>query len=207
PDAGSGLFEPYEARCADALVQMASEALGGGGAAGGADRATVVVHAGVEALAGGEGAAELEGGVPLGAAVARRLACDGRLQVVADGPDGRPLGVGRVTRSVPPWLVRVLRHRDGGCRFPTCGRSRWTDAHHLRHWADGGPTDAANLALLCRAHHKLLHEGGWRVEGDPDHELTFVRPDGRVLETGPPPLRPDVRERFLGTDHPSDDEG
>jgi hypothetical protein len=123
------------------------------------------------------------------------LACDGWIRAVIESSD-RPLGVGRRQRTVPRSLLRVLRHRDGGCRFPGCTRTRWVHAHHLIFWADGGRTDAANLVLLCSAHHRFVHEGGWRIEGDPAGELRFVHPDGRELRVGPPGLRPEVAERF-----------
>ncbi|MDQ3978969.1 MAG: HNH endonuclease [Actinomycetota bacterium] len=194
PDPETGQFESYEARCADALVQLASQRLG---ADGDPDRASVVVHVEAEVLARGEeGVADLEAGPEVAAETARRLACDARLQVVAEGADGTPLGVGRARRTVPPWLLRLIRRRDGGCRFPTCTSIRWTHAHHLVHWADGGPTDADNVLLLCGRHHRLVHEQGWRIEGSPEGELTFVRPDGTPLATGPPQLRADVRRRL-----------
>ena len=77
--------------------------------------------------------------------------------------DGRILDVGRRTRTIPPSLRRALEARDRGCRFPGCG-SRFTDGHHVRHWADGGATSLDNCLLLCRFHHRLVHEEGWKVE-------------------------------------------
>jgi HNH endonuclease len=73
-------------------------------------------------------------------------------------------GVGRTTRVVQPAQRVALAVRDGGCVFPGCARPlAWCEAHHLRHWLHGGPTDLANLALVCRAHHRAVHEGGWRL--------------------------------------------
>lgn len=100
------------------------------------------------------------------------------------GPGGGVLDVGRRRRTVSPALRRALAHRDGGCRFPGCA-CRYCDAHHLRHWAKGGETRLRNLALLCRRHHRLVHEAGWRVERGADGELRFRRPDGRVLPEVP----------------------
>ncbi|MFO0748461.1 MAG: HNH endonuclease signature motif containing protein [Myxococcota bacterium] len=77
-------------------------------------------------------------------------------------------------------MRRALHVRDGHCRFPGCSNRRWLDAHHIEHWADGGATSRENLLLLCTAHHRLVHEGGFRVEraaGD----LVFLRPDGTAL--------------------------
>jgi hypothetical protein len=194
PDPVTRLYEPYESRCADALVELASTNLA---SAADADTATVVIHADPAVLAGGEGLAEIEGGPQVATETARRLACDARWQLVAEGESGEALGLGRQRRQVPRWLARQLRRRDRGCRFPGCARARWLHAHHLLHWADGGPTDPANLVMLCGHHHRLIHEGGWRIEGHPGDELAFVHPGGTVLTTRPPPLRPDVRERLL----------
>jgi hypothetical protein len=72
--------------------------------------------------------------------------------------------LGRKTRAVPPSLRRALRARDGCCRFPGCTNSRGLHAHHLEHWADGGQTELANLILLCRRHHRLVHEDGWTAD-------------------------------------------
>ena len=88
-----------------------------------------------------------------------------RKALAGGGPatDGTILDVGRRTRTIPPAIRRALEVRDRGCRFPGCG-SRFTDAHHVRHWADGGETSLDNCLLLCRHHHRLVHEGGWRVD-------------------------------------------
>ena len=98
--------------------------------------------------------------------------------------DGRPVGVGRKTRSIPPHVSRLLRHRDRGCRFPGCGNARWLKAHHIWHWGQGGPTDIGNLVLLCHAHHRMLHEGGWNLRGDPSGRLRFHDPTGRERPRG-----------------------
>ncbi len=91
----------------------------------------------------------------------------------------------RKTRSVPPALRRALRARDGGCRFPGCGNHRFTDAHHIEHWADGGETSLGNLIQLCRRHHRLLHEGGFSLELRQDGSPVFRRPDGRRIAAVP----------------------
>jgi hypothetical protein len=96
------------------------------------------------------------------------------------GPPTQPLEVGRATRTVAPAQRNALVVRDGGCVFPGCDRPQdWCEAHHLRHWAHGGPTDLANLALLCRAHHRAVHEGGWRLQPDPDGRFTASPPHHR----------------------------
>ena len=189
--------DPIDARSADALVALASTRVAEDADP---DRACVVVHVDAEALGGDDdGRAWLGDSTPLNSEVLRRLACDARLELVAHGPSGVPLGVGRARRTVPPWLTRMLEERDRGCcRWPGCPHRRWLEAHHLVPWADGGPTDLSNLALICTFHHRLLHELGWKVTGNPNGELRFWRPDGRPLATGPPGLRPEVRGELAG---------
>jgi hypothetical protein len=92
--------------------------------------------------------------------------------------------VGRRTRTIPPALRRALEVRDGGCRYPGCA-SRFTDAHHIEHWADGGQTRLENLLLLCRRRHRAVHEGRARVCRGADDSVAFLQPDGRVLHDAP----------------------
>jgi len=96
--------------------------------------------------------------------------------------------VGRKTRAVPPAIRRALRLRDRGCRFPGCTHTRHVDAHHVRHWADGGETKLSNLVELCSAHHRLLHEGGYGLRVTDDGALVFTRPDGERIPDVPRPL-------------------
>jgi hypothetical protein len=184
--------DPPGARLADALVEVAI---------GGPEPATVVVHAGAEALTGreppeGPWLAETEGGQRLAPESVRRLACDARIEWVLESGE-RPVGIGRRGRAVPGQLLRVLRHRDGAtCRFPGCERKRWLNAHHLVHWGDGGATNLDNLVLLCHAHHRLIHEGGWRTSGHPARELRFHDPGGRLLRTKPPGVQTIAERSF-----------
>lgn len=87
--------------------------------------------------------------------------------------------MGRRTRTIPPALRRALEVRDRGCRFPRCG-ARFTDAHHVTHWADGGSTSLDNCLLLCRHHHRLVHEGGWSIEWWGKGQPAFRDPRGQV---------------------------
>lgn len=98
--------------------------------------------------------------------------------------DGSVLHVGRRTRTVPPALRRALEVRDRGCRFPGCG-VRYTDAHHIVHWADGGETSLKNTMLLCRMHHHYVHEGGWRMATDREGKAVFFSPLGRACGSAP----------------------
>jgi hypothetical protein len=96
-----------------------------------------------------------------------------RLPPILGGAPSQPLDVGRTTRVVTPAQRSALAVRDGGCVFPDCQRPlAWCEAHHVWHWLDGGPTDLENLALLCRAHHRAVHEGGWQLTRGPDGRLT-----------------------------------
>ncbi|MCE2515801.1 MAG: DUF222 domain-containing protein [Acidobacteria bacterium] len=127
-----------------------------------------------------------DGGIRVGQETARRIACDAATVTMRHGADGGVLDVGRRTRTISPALRRALAARDGKCRFPGCAARR-CDAHHVRHWADGGETALANLVLLCRRHHRAVHEDGFRVQVDAGGAVTFVRPDGRPLPQAPAP--------------------
>ncbi|PTR28640.1 HNH endonuclease, partial [Rhodococcus sp. OK519] len=113
---------------------------------------------------------------PLSIATARRLACDCHLApVVMD--DGVPLNLGRSSRTVSKKQRRALVARDHGCAFPGCGTPpAHCEGHHVKHWADGGPTDLDNLVLMCRYHHRLLHHSHWQVEIGDDHHPWFTPP-------------------------------
>jgi HNH endonuclease len=108
-------------------------------------------------------------------------------RVITQGAS-EPLDVGRRTKVVSAALRRAVTVRDRGCRFPGCERPPgWTDAHHVRHWADGGATALGNLVLLCRPHHRAIHRG-FRVEMV-DGTPRFSRLDGTNLTDRGPPLR------------------
>ena len=126
------------------------------------------------------------GGIHISAETARRLACDAATVRMQHGPGGEIIDVGRRTRTISPALRRALNARDRQCRFPGC-RNRRCDAHHLRHWAHGGATALDNLVLLCRRHHRAVHEEGFRVTLDANGDVQFVRPDGRPLPEAPAP--------------------
>ncbi len=178
---------------ADALVLLADTALGTEEISGRSapERHQVVVHVDVAALAG-EQPGHLGNGEPLAPSVVRRLCCDATLVTsVEDG--GKTLDVGRRTRGIPPSIRRALQGRDRSCRFPGCSASRRLDAHHVEHWANGGETALTNLVLVCRHHHRALHEGGFRLLVRADGEPEFHRPDGRVIP--PHPSAPRVAGR------------
>src|SRR5205823_4267862 len=174
---------------ADALALVAETAFHHGidpGAPG--ERYQVVVHVDAPVLADPDqpGQSVLADGTHVSAETSRRLACDASRVVMRHGRDGRVVEVAARTRTIPPALRRALHHRDHGCRFPGCGR-RFGQGHHLRHWAQGGPTTLSNLALLCPRHHRAVHEEGYQLDRQPDGELRFRRPDGQVVPEVPAP--------------------
>ncbi|MBI5157630.1 MAG: DUF222 domain-containing protein [Acidimicrobiia bacterium] len=129
------------------------------------ERPHVVVHLSLEALEGRAGhPCELDDTGVIAPSQARLLACDARVTRVITGSGSQVLDVGRTTRVVPAAMRLALMVRDRGCVIPGCGAPRrWCDAHHIVHWADGGPTSWANLVLLCARHHTLVHEGKVRL--------------------------------------------
>jgi hypothetical protein len=217
-------------RRADALALLAERAMaagfGGGGACGGeggeaddagpeagpeapisgtrAERYQVVLHVDEATLSadGEPGRSELDDGTRVSAETSRRLCCDAGLVRMRHGSDGRILDVGRRTRTIPPALRRALEARDRGCRFPGCGL-RFTDGHHVRHWADGGETSMTNCLLLCKFHHTLVHEGGWRVEWWGEGRPAFFGPRGQMLFEGrwQPPELPEDSVAAIIADH------
>ena len=125
------------------------------------------------------GVATTDTGQRLPAATARRLACDARILPVVLGGDGQILDAGRTRRSATGTMRRALHIRDGGCAFPDCDRpARWTDAHHIVAWIEGGPTDLDNLVLLCRRHHRVIHDpdAGWQIRLGADRRPDFIPP-------------------------------
>jgi Domain of unknown function (DUF222) len=184
-----------DARRADALVALCSARIAQDADP---DRATLVVHARIEDLAQDEGVVEIEGGPAVPAETARRLACNARVQAVIEDGRGEPFQLGRLSREPSEALMRQLRYRDVECRFPGCGARRFTQAHHIVWWGNGGRTDPDNLLLICFFHHKLVHEHGWTVRRGSDGVPEWFLPDGRRYRAGPaPPL--DVAHRGVPT--------
>ena len=181
---------PQEVRRADALGILAERFLSEPPSAdeglNTADRYQLTVHASAEALPefgdlDADDPPHIEHGPVVAAETVRRIACDAALVRILETGHGEPLDVGRKTRVIPPALQRALRRRDRGCRFPGCANTRFVDGHHIQHWADGGATRLDNLVLLCRHHHRLLHEGGYYVVKD-GSEFIFCRGDGELIE-------------------------
>jgi hypothetical protein len=224
PDPTTGVLEPWDTRCADALVELCQDPDSPN------QDVEVVIHADLHTLtaspsepedtepedtggsgAGGSGA----GGTPMtwdGTVIStpslRRLLCDCGVRLTGGDREGRVVGIGRRSRTIPGWLLGQLRWRDQGCRFPGCSRTRWLHGHHITHWADGGPTDLSNIAMTCSRHHRALHEGQWRLHGDANGVLCFTGPRGRTHTTRPAitatQLRPTRRRGRQQASRPSD---
>jgi Domain of unknown function (DUF222)/HNH endonuclease len=161
---------------ADALALLAETALHHGidpGAPG--ERYQVVVHVDAPVLEDPDqpGQSVLEDGVRVPAGTSQRLACDAGRVVMQHDADGRVVDIGTRTRTIPPALRRALHHRDRACRFPGC-YARFGQGHHIRHWAHGGPTTLSNLTLLCRRHHRAVHEEGYQVDRQHDAQGLVV---------------------------------
>jgi hypothetical protein len=180
-DPETGLWPRLDERCADALVDLAAGFLAAEQPIHG-DRRMIVAHVDLSAEPGADTHPECESGMTLSNETLQRLMCDAVIESAYE-MDGKTIGTGKKHRTPPQWMRRQLVHRDEGCRFNGCVRTRMLHSHHIKHWP-GGPTQPDNLVMLCRYHHRLVHEGGWTVRGDPEGRLEFVKareiagPDG-----------------------------
>lgn len=183
----------WGARRADALGRIAESFLKHGlEVLSPGDRQQIIVHVDAQTLReGGAGRCEFEDGPSMAAETARRMACDASTVHLHENDAGEPLDIGRKSRTIPPALRRALKSRDKGCRFPGCPNSRYVDAHHIHHWAQGGETKLSNLVQLCRFHHRQVHEGRVVIKRLDDGALRFVKPDGGTFESPKPgPMNP-----------------
>ena len=161
---GQNDFRSPSQRRADGLVELARQVLEGGRTRrvnGVKPHLTMTVSAETLRRTPGAPGASLRWGAVVPAETARRLACDASITEVGLTAEGDPLAYGRTRRTIPPALRRLVILRDRHCRFPGCDMPpEWCDVHHIVHWMDGGETTLANSGLLCRRHHRMLHEGG-----------------------------------------------
>jgi len=211
PETGLVAEVTWGQRRADALGRLAEVALTADlDAAHAGDRYQVVLH--VEAAAGagapaspdgadvpGDGVLEVDdAAIRVSAETSRRLACDASVVAMHHDADRHVLDVGRKTRTIPTAIRRALSARDTRCQFPGCSAKR-CDAHHIDHWMDGGPTNFDNLVLLCRRHHRLVHEGGFTLRWRPDRTIAFFYPSGSELRITPPQPRVDIGHPLAST--------
>jgi len=170
----------YGQRQHDALIELCLQRAGGR-RDGAGPRPQLIIRASLDTLAGRTGApaGELEGGGTVPAATVQRYACDTAISHIT-GKGELDHELNQASRTIPASTRRALEARDQHCVFPGCDRPlSWCDGHHLVWWINGGPTELPNLALLCRHHHRMVHEEGWTLE----------RRDGR-FKASPPPRRP-----------------
>lgn len=170
-------------RRADALLELVAGQLRAGVPSVHGQRPHLIVTA-VATEAGSGGAfrhGEIQGAGPIPSETVERLACDASLTSVTTDTGGRPLDVGRTSRTASAAIRTALKVRDKGCRFPGCDRPpEWTDTHHVDPWAKRGETRVSNLVLLCRRHHRLMHEHGWSMRLSSSGEVEILGPDGPV---------------------------
>ncbi|HWC13077.1 MAG TPA: DUF222 domain-containing protein [Actinomycetota bacterium] len=176
-----------EQLCADALTEVARAALHG--TRRGTQRPVVIpkvaVHVDVMSLLNGTGErCEVTDGPTLASETARRLTCDCALESYFEG-DGELKDLGRRKRVVSPRMRKALEKRDACCVFPGCDRKRFLEAHHVVHWVYLGETKLENLALLCWHHHRLVHEGGFKIQINEDMSLSFFNPEGHLIPRSP----------------------
>ena len=171
-------------RRADALVALASVQLSSDQDP---DRATVIVHARLEALEANSGGSEIEGGPVIDPEVTRRLLCSARVQEIVEDEGANVVWASRMRREPSAALERQVRYRDKECRFPGCGAKRFTQVHHLAFWSRGGKTELANLLLICFFHHRLVHEYGWKVTRSREGLVRWFDRGGVQYRAGPGP--------------------
>ena len=139
-----------------------------------------------------EDISHLEDGPHVSAETSRRICCDSNISPMLTDKMGEPLNIGRKSRIIPPPMRRALRARDENCRYPGCTHQHFIDGHHIKHWADGGETRLDNLVLLCRHHHRLVHEGGFACEKSATGQLLFRDERGELIGiSGTVPAIPD----------------
>ena len=155
-------------RQGDALAEVIRLAADAGQAPiEGGERPHIAVTVSLEALRSGIGRATLDDGRPLTPEQARRQACDAEIIPIVLGTKSEPIDIGESKRLADKRLRRALAIRDKGCAVPGCGRTPpQCQAHHVRHWADGGATKLDNMVLVCQFHHRLIHHAGWTVRMD-----------------------------------------
>jgi uncharacterized protein DUF222 len=172
----------YGQRCADALVELGRQG-SSGKQDGSGPRPQLIIRATVDTLAGTRGApaGELDGGGTVPAETVQRYACDSAItRITGQGELDHELS--HASRTIPPSTRRALESRDRHCVFKGCDRPPiWCDGHHLVWWTKGGATTLPNLALLCRPHHRMVHEEGWRLERHKDGQFKATAPPGRLV--------------------------
>ncbi|HEY0492057.1 MAG TPA: hypothetical protein VGD57_01125, partial [Candidatus Dormibacteraeota bacterium] len=163
-----------------ALIQLCHQRAGRQDGSG--PRPQLIIKASLDTLAGtaGSPAGELESGVPVPSETVRRIACDAAITRIT-GMNELDLEISRASRTIPPSTRTALVNRDRHCIVAGCDRPpKWCDAHHLRHWSDGGLTKLGNLLLLCRQHHRMVHEDGFELRHESNGRWKLIPPTRRI---------------------------
>jgi Domain of unknown function (DUF222) len=169
-------------RSVDALMELCRQG-SGSKRDGSGPRPQLIIRASVDTLAGIKGApaGELEGGGTVPAETVQRYACDSAISRIT-GQIELDHELNHASRTLPAPTRRALEARDRHCVFPGCTRPvNWCDGHHLVWWTRGGATALPNLALMCRPHHRMVHEEGWRLVRHKDGRFTAIPPARSVL--------------------------
>jgi hypothetical protein len=188
---GEGPGDEWELATADALVEACRSVLENGLRSGGdKPHVNVLLHVDERVLEdpGAEGCSSIEGIGAVSSHTARRLACDAGISPLIYRMDGRVEAEGK-TRSIPRQMRRAVLARDEGCRWPGCTKRRFVDVHHVVFWSNGGRTTPSNLVSICRFHHRLVHEGGYRLETRDSGQVRVWRPDGTEVPAVAPRMR------------------
>ena len=197
------LIEPrktYRQARADAIVSMAEHFLATCDQNGqwqglkGAERCQIVLHVDIDTLQEhncqdhhGQVHCNLGDKHWISPKTAKRLSCDASLVTVLENEKGQVLNIGRRARIIPASIKRALDLRDTSCRVPGCCNTRYLDAHHIQHWADGGETSLDNLVNMCRHHHRQLHQGLFNIHVEKasayeEAHMVFSTPSGKQLK-------------------------
>jgi len=200
PDAETGGYTPWTERLADAYVDLITAA----NPSKSADRSTVVIHIPHQPDNSDDGKADGYGAYhdhpftgPITDQDIDLLGCHSRIHVSIDNLDGHPVGIGKLSKQWPAWLFHSIWHRDHGCRWPGCTNTVGLAVHHEKPWSHPkGRTDYDAGFLLCSRHHRFRHKQNWKIEGDPRHTLTFIRPDGTTYHPKPEPIPPHIQTRL-----------
>jgi hypothetical protein len=192
----NGSREPRDDRV-EAVAELARRELSGDReAVPTAERYQVMVHVDAEVLAGGEGSSYLEDGGVLPSETLKRVLCDTSMVIVVHDADGKVIKISDRKRTIPRAKRRALKMRDLHCRFPGCANKRFLDAHHIEHWIEGGDHELDNLMLLCPFHHRLHHQGLFKITTELDGRFTFIHRNGSVIETAAFVVEPSGVERM-----------
>lgn len=161
------------------------------------EQSMVLVH--LDGRSDGDGRARIHLGPQLPDSLRRYLTCDAKVRAVIEDQSGRLLGISPLVPTVTPRLRSIIEQRDQGCRYPGCSQRRWVHIHHIEHREDGGLTIAKNLCSLCPFHHRLHHQGGFSISGDPERVDGLRFRDRWGQDIGPPDFGP-VAPPLLGAE-------